>query len=91
MSKRLLELATKGGQSDYWIDGSDELREGRWLFSNDMPMHYFNWAGGEPNNSDWGGNGGLEHHVKMGRNQNWRWNDMPGSLRENCFICEWDE
>ena len=87
----IAELATKGGQSDYWIDGSDELREGRWLFSNDMPMHYFNWAGGEPNNSDWGqNNGGLEHHVKMGRNQNWRWNDMPGSLRENCFICEWE-
>ena len=78
------KLANSGRLSNYWIDGSDELSEGRWLFSDDKPMRTFFW-GGRPSNSN-----GNEHHLEIRQDVGWKWNDIPSGA-VNGFICEWDE
>ena len=77
-------LASKGTQVAYWIDGSDEIREGRWLFSDGKPMKTFFWNGG-PSNSN-----GSEHHIEIRQDVGWKWNDHQGLGVSNGFICEWD-
>ena len=31
-----------------FIDGSDELAEGQWIYSNNAPITYLQWGGSEP-------------------------------------------
>ncbi len=87
------KLANSGRLSNYWIDGSDELSEGRWLFSDGTRMKFFYWYRGEPNNV-----GLSEHYIVIQRNEDWRWNDSvlrgDANIRAHHprgFICEWDE
>ena len=65
-----LAIETKTGG---WIDGSDEVTNGEWVFSNSEPMKYFNWdsAVGEPSNSNYRmqGNTGIEHHIHSKKTQ----------------------
>ena len=81
-----IERLLSGSNESYWIDGRDEAREGRWMFSNGTPMSYFNWHPGEPNN-----NQGIEDFLMVyaSRSKN-VWNDADGAS-SNPLICEWDE
>ena len=77
-----IERLLSGSNESYWIDGSDEAREGRWMFSNGTPMSYFNWHPGEPT-----GPQGIEDFLVVW-NKN-MWNDASAKSFQS-FICEWD-
>ena len=35
---------------DWWLDGTDELQEGSWIFSNGERLTFTNWEPGQPDN-----------------------------------------
>ena len=72
-----------------WVDGSDEKREGYWVFRNGKEIPSLKaWAIDQPDN---GGNGGTnESFLSLTLDAGGRWNDMPGSTRL-FFLCEWEE
>ena len=53
---KLSELAFVGGDGLWWVDGTDELQEGSWIFGNGEPLTFTNWAPGELSNWE-----GIEH------------------------------
>ena len=79
LSRRLANV--KG----FWIDGSDENKEGQWRFSNGELIRFSHWNTGEPSNGH-----GHEHYIEI-ITVNSLWNDIPGGVRDRGFICEWDE
>ena len=81
-----IERLLSGSNESYWIDGSDEAREGRWMFSNGTPMSYFNWHPSEPNKSFKGIEDFLMVYASRSKNV---WNDADGASSYP-FICEWD-
>ena len=71
------------GWPAYWIDGTDEEKEGIWKFSDGTRMTYFEWCYGKPENDK------TENHIKHHRHeQSWTNRNSNQSLP---FICEWDE
>ena len=79
-------LASRGTDADYWIDGTDELIEGKWIFSNGTPMTYFPWGKTEPQN-----NLNLEHFIAITNTSGYTaWHDVAYGRRCG-YICEWDE
>jgi len=68
-----------------WIDGNDELTEGRWIFSNGKPVKFFNWAKPEPTNTK-----SKEHVIALNPSNRFLWADVPSTGRCR-FIIEWDE
>lgn len=56
----------------YWIGLSDEEEEGNWIWLNDEPADFINWATGEPNNSN-----NAEHYARA--KTNGKWTDRPAS------------
>jgi serine/threonine protein kinase len=79
-------------KDSYWIDGTDEEKEGTWLFSDGSPVNkYTNWRFGEPNNFDGFSWGKPEHSVQFRADSgaNGVWNDARGDIRLP-FVCEWD-
>ena len=79
------QLVHTSAAADVWIDGTDELQEGVWLFSNGQPVKFTNWMPGEPSNTDEG-----EHYASLSRKSGWLWNDIGAGKRWS-FVCEWDE
>ena len=77
-------LAKRGGFTLYWIDGSDEQKEGEWKFSSGQVMRFTAWGSGQPDDPT-----GRENKVHLVKSRGWRWNDAPPS-RKCGFICEWD-
>ena len=44
-----------GAARDGWyVDGSDELQEGSWIFGNGEPLTFTNWESGQPDDDGWG-------------------------------------
>ena len=81
-------LATSGKDLGLvMIDGTDEVREGQWVYSDGMQMKYFNWGPRSPNNVD-----DLEHYAAMmsGPKATGTWDDKRGGFR-HYYICEWDQ
>ncbi len=68
----------------YWIDGTDIIQEGTWLYSNNEAIKIFNWEKGEPSNVD-----GIEHWAAIRRSDG-IWGDSRGGVRNIAYICEWD-
>ena len=72
---------------NYWIGLTDEELEDTWVWVDDRPESYSNWAGFEPNNwADDGENCG-EIRKKSGRHGPFKWNDAPCD-NERQFICQ---
>jgi hypothetical protein len=68
----------------YFIDGTDEEKEGDWRFSDGKPIQYTNWEIKQPDNYL-----NAEHYLRLlGANR--KWTDMLGDARAP-FICEWDQ
>ena len=61
-------LVTNGFGGIIWIGYSDELQEGSYVWYDQSPAGYTNWAGGEPNNS------GDEDCTQIFPNG--QWNDL---------------
>ncbi len=71
-----------------WIGGSDQVDEGKWVFSNGSEMKYTNWNLGSPNNK---GNEDFACILwKTPKNPSLRgkWDDKKP--HGNSFVCEWD-
>ena len=68
-----------------WLGATDEAEEGTWVWVSGEPWEYTNWAPGEPNNADKGG----EHYLSISYpEKSPLWNDLP--LGELPFVCEWE-
>ena len=66
----------------YYVDGSDELEEGVWKYSDGKTISFIDWAPGEPNN--WRG---IEHWLVISPSHRKLFDYFasgPG------FICEWE-
>ena len=66
-------LPTVTGQPAILIGLNDRKQEGTFLTSRGDPARFYNWAGGEPNNGEQGGD---EDAVQMYL-ANGTWNDIP--------------
>jgi len=73
-----------GKKADFWVDGSDELEEGVWKFSDGRPCTFTNWQKGQPSNRD-----GKQHVLMVRADHNGQWNDGHSAARKP-FVCEWD-
>lgn len=84
--RQLATLYTRGdtGIVSFWLDGSDSLIEGDWIWAESgQHMLYTNWYPGEPSNSRHGTDDCLVLYSPMA----FGWDDQPCS-RLNRFICE---
>jgi hypothetical protein len=80
---KLSELAFVGGDGTWWVDGTDELQEGSWIFSNGEPLTFTNWAPGEMSNWE-----GIEHCSAIVPPSG-KWGDTMCTIRRG-YACEWD-
>ncbi|XP_060077721.1 ladderlectin-like [Ylistrum balloti] len=69
------------GSSHMYIDASDELTEGVFLWGDGRPVNYSDWFSSEPNNED-----GVENCVMLA-NVNYEWYDVP-CHSSKAYICE---
>merc|ERR1712137_455644 len=73
-------LAQKGGKQ--WIGGTDEGHEGKWTWTNGVPMPKGRWWPGEPNNCCGGQNCAVVNFGKPGF-----WDDQSCNLKRP-FHCQ---
>ncbi len=69
--------------SSGFVDGADIATEGMWVYGDGMPVTYFNWRSGEPNNA-----GSNEDCVQIVKSDA-RWNDIDCAW-DGSYICEKD-
>ncbi|XP_063417332.1 perlucin-like, partial [Mytilus trossulus] len=75
---KLSACATK-----YWLGGTDEQKEGVWIWSHSQNLITFtDWREGEPNNYN-----GNEHCLSLKEASGYAWNDGP-CQNLMPFICE---
>lgn len=77
----------------YWLDGSDDAKEGTWVFSNGKEMSYFDWGPKQPTNDTHPNQRAIfgdENHLLMTSDMKFKWNDVSSDTR-CAFICEWDD
>jgi len=48
--KKLIKLIDFHDRNIYWIGLYEKGRDGNWMWTDDTPYEYANWASGEPNN-----------------------------------------
>lgn len=66
---------------NWWIGLSDNALEGTFVWTDDTPLDYTSWAGGEPNNA-----GGNENCAHLWDAAGGEWNDIPCSVPMN-YVC----
>ncbi len=66
----------------HWIDGSDEILENDWRFSNGQPMTFAPWGIGEPRGGE------VEHHAVL--MDTMAFGDTRAGVRLP-YIIEWDD
>lgn len=74
-------LNTKGFGGIIWIGFNDEEQEGSFVWYDQSPVTYTNWAPGEPNNS-----GGNEDCTQI--YPNGQWNDLPCNIGNSASVIE---
>ena len=70
-----------------WLGGTDEDKEGEWLWLNGRSFTYKNWANESPNNQS-----GTEHFAELIWHRaiaKGTWND-DSKTALNLSICEWE-
>ena len=78
----LEEYGTSIYTSHFWLDGTDMLTEGHWIWASTIePWEFTNWHPGEPN----GGTG--NNCLEFGSHWNFTWNDEVCSHQKH-FVCE---
>lgn len=76
-------LVIKFSLGYYWLDGTDEVLEGVWVWaSTGKQLSYTNWYPNEPNSAH-----GNEDCLEIKNHQFNGWNDINCSYEFN-FICE---
>lgn len=66
---------------NWWIGLSDNALEGTFVWSDNTPLDYTSWAGGEPNNA--GGNENCGHLWDAAGGE---WNDIPCAVNMS-YVC----
>jgi hypothetical protein len=66
---------------DWWIGLNDRSNEGQFVWSDDSPVDFSSWNGGEPNNA------GDEDCVHFPSWAGGNWNDLPCDAQGR-YICE---
>ena len=76
------------GEEVVWLGGSDEVKEGDWLWRDGSRMIFHNWANHEPDN--W--YDGTEHWLVGGWYDDGTWGDTQGHFRKPItgYVCEWE-
>jgi uncharacterized protein (TIGR03067 family) len=77
-----------------WLGATDEVQEGRWLWSEGSPLTYANWDNTQPNNA---GPSGEHYLMLLVTIHTGKWWDqpaksgygLPGGWKAG-YICEWD-
>lgn len=69
----------------YWINATDQMKEGEWQTDQGMPLPFLSWGEGEPSSTR-----NQEHYGSISRESGWKFNDSQGVYRSYGFICEWD-
>ncbi|MDB5338514.1 MAG: prkC 29 [Planctomycetaceae bacterium] len=87
----LAGLAARSNVDTVWLGATDEVTEGRWLWSDGKEMKYQNWSvgGKQPNNK-----GNSEHYLIMTlKFATGEWHDQPAKPTQYKpgYICEWDK
>lgn len=76
-------LCTGAFSTNFWMDGSDQITEGLWVWASTMEtIRYTNWEQGEPNNYI-----GIDEDCLELYLSNFKWNDIR-CTHANHFICE---
>ena len=68
-----------------WVDGSDALKEGSWVFADDTPIGDRVWADNQPDNRF-----DAEHAAALDSGVQFRFTDCVSGKRHQ-FIMEWPE
>ena len=74
-----------GEVDSHWVGFSDQSAEGGWVWSDDSPVAYVDWADGEPNN--YGNGEDCGEIVVGGLAGGGTWNDQKCD-RKSKAICE---
>ena len=80
----LMRILDNTSEDIFIIGVSDHITEGIWKTTESdhkCDVQFTNWRAGQPNNF-----GGDQHCVAMRKSQNWKWHDIPCSLRTH-FLC----
>jgi formylglycine-generating enzyme required for sulfatase activity/tetratricopeptide (TPR) repeat protein/photosystem II stability/assembly factor-like uncharacterized protein len=65
-----------------WLGGTDEEKEGTWVWVSGEAWKYSNWQSGGPNNED---------YLTYNADEPYRWDDLTGLwVNKKYFVCEWD-
>ena len=76
----LVKNLTAGPGGGFWIDGSDALKEGQWVYSVGRPFVFW------PEGSKLSNANGQEHFVEIRKDGTWNDN----WLHRQAFIIEWE-
>ena len=78
----------------FWLGATDEVQEGRWLWSDGSPVTYVNWDADQPNNF---GDGGEHYLMLLITIHTGKWWDQPNVSGRGLsdgwkagYVCEWD-
>jgi hypothetical protein len=90
-------LIQSGERYFYWLGGTDEEKEGVWVWITGEAWLYTNWKENEPTNES-GVDGSSENCLAIERDAE-AWNDIQNvgdqsgnwSLASAGYICEWDD
>ena len=66
-----------------WIGGTDEKKEGEWLWLNGKPIKSTFWHRGEPSGHQ------DENYLVLWYGLN-TWNDCPAKYYPSSTVCEWE-
>ena len=92
----LSDKLKNGGKGSYWLGGSDENQESKWIWGNGDVISYNNWYSAQPDNAR-----DEEHYLMIYNYVDEKfhgfWNDIGErggtgyyALTNFGFICEWD-
>lgn len=81
---RLVKRKGVSSSEGYWLDGTDSLFEGLWIWSSTgILITYQNWGVNEPNNKD-----STENCLELKTKKNYTWNDEKCNISKRQYICE---
>jgi hypothetical protein len=88
-------LAAKAKVNAVWLGGTDEKKQGTWVWVDGQPVKYDNWdrTARQPNNAD-----DVEHYVVLFADKSGQWWDYPNDPKQHPrltkpglpgFVCQW--
>ena len=78
-------VRTMAAGKNVWLGLTDEVKEGKFVWTDGLVPRSSNWAPGEPDNTN-----GTEHYVALREHYgNYGWCDEDGQ-KTFAYICEWD-